>query len=324
MKKPAIGCLAAILVLSLGLNLFVFIGALVFGGGAEVSGPEPLTEKRLVKGGDEKIARIDITGMITSLDGSVEVIKRGLRQALDDEKVKAVLLYVNTPGGEVTASDTIYHAVKEANALKPVIVYMDTIAASGGYYIACAAREIVANETTLTGSIGVIMQTLNYRELMGKIGLEKVVFRSGDFKDMLSGSREMRGDEMAYANALVLQMYGKFVGIVAEARGLDVEALKAGVADGRVVTGVDALKEKLIDKTGYIEDAYQAAAEAAGISNPTIVRYVGRNNLFGFLKALGKSEGSGAEASTRKVEIDVSERLLPSLEPGQAYFLYGH
>ena len=107
------------------------------------------------------------------------------------------------------------------------------------------------------------------------------------------------------------QRFPFLIGIVAAARGLDVESLMAGVADGRVVTGADALKEKLIDQTGYIEDAYAAAAEEAGISDPTVVQYIGRPGLFGFLRALGSTEAEGAGATARKVEIDLSKLPMP-------------
>src|SRR5205809_1003491 len=120
--------------------------------------------------------------------------------------------------------------------------------------IACAGSHIIANETTLTGSIGVIIETLNYQQLFGKIGLDFVVFKSGKMKDMLSGSRTMTDEEKQYIQSLVMQTYDKFVGIVATERKLPVDDLKNGLADGRVISGKDAKKEKLIDSIGQIED----------------------------------------------------------------------
>ncbi|MCA8968075.1 MAG: signal peptide peptidase SppA, partial [Planctomycetes bacterium] len=166
----------------------------------------------------------------------MDSIKNALEQAVADKNVKAIVLRVNSPGGEVTASDIIYNAVKKAAKEKPVVVYMDSMAASGGYYVSCGATKIVASETTLTASIGVIIETMNYSELFGKVGLAMNVFTSGAFKDSLNGSRPMRDDEKAYVQNLVTQMYDRFLGIVSEARGVPKEQLK-DVADGRVVTG---------------------------------------------------------------------------------------
>ncbi len=108
----------------------------------------------------------------------IDDMKLGLQQAVDDDKVKAILLYVDSPGGEVTAADTIYNAVRKAREKKPVVVYMGSVAASGGFYVSCGGSYLMANETTITGSIGVIIETLNYEQLMGKIGVQAVVLRA--------------------------------------------------------------------------------------------------------------------------------------------------
>ena len=321
--KKSYGCiligLVAALIFSIGMNIILSLKTAI--GSVNIAhGEMPLKERVIVNGsGKESIARINVEGVISSMGGGVDGVKRALKRAVSDVNVKAILLYVNSPGGEVTASDTIYDAVKKANSLKPVVVYMDSLAASGGYYISCGATKIVANETTLTGSIGVIMQSINYSQLMDKVGLDAVTFRSGDFKDTLSGSRPMREDEKEYIQNLVGQMYDKFVGIVAEARNVPVDTLKNGVADGRVITGSDALKENLVDQTGYIEDAYTLAASLGGITNPRIIEYLQPGGLLQIFEFLGQSKANG----TQKVEIDVSERLLPGLEPGRAYYLPG-
>ena len=282
--------------------------------------PETVLQK--ASGTRAKIVHLDLDGVITSFStgtGGITQLAKELRQAAKDDDVKAVVLRINSPGGEVTASDTLYNEVKKVNEVKPVIVYMDSVAASGGYYIACGASKIVSSSTTLTGSIGVIMQSINYREMFEKVGLDAVTFRSGDFKDMLSGSREMRDDEKEYVQSLVNEMYDRFVGIVAEARGLNVEALKQGVADGRVVTGDVALKEKLVDATGYLEDAYALALEESGEKSASIVAYQQPFSFGNLAGLLGKAE-QAASAET-KIEIDVSERLMPRLQSGVLYYL---
>jgi protease-4 len=333
------GCLIAFLVVallvSIGCNFVQFLA--LFGLGIDestigiVQPKEHFTEhmeQEGASGAKDKIVRIDLEGMIASgASGSVfaevgmnvESVKRALEQAVADKNVKALVLMVNSPGGEVTASDSLYHAIKQAAAKKPVVVYMDSMAASGGYYLSCGATKIVANETTLTGSIGVIIQTLNYSQTFGKVGLETVTFASGKFKDTLSGSRPMRDDEKAYIQALVMQMYDKFVGIVASSRKLDKETLKSTIADGRVLTGNDALASKLVDQLGYIEDAYALAKKLGGAADATVVKYrreAGLADLFGIL--------GQAKAVPPTVKIDVSDRLLPRLEAGKAYLLPSH
>jgi protease-4 len=215
---------------------------------------------------DAKIALIYLRGVISSSeagslgDTMVDDLKIQLQQAANDEKVKAVVLYIDSPGGEVTASDSIYNAVRKLRdggfgppaRKKPVVVYMGSMAASGGFYVACGGTFLMANETTLTGSIGVIMQTVNYQQLFGKVGLETMTFKSGPFKDMLSGSREMTPEEKDYVQKMVMETYGKFVGIVARERKLSEEELRKGLADGRVISGREARDAKLINAVGEV------------------------------------------------------------------------
>lgn len=340
MNNKGLGCLLAIviaaLLVSLAFNFVSFAAVLGMGvDSAAIGYVEPkkrFNESLLVSGAKdtkEKIVRIDLEGIIASgpagdifSDGgmNVEAIQRALEQAVEDKSVKAIVLRVNSPGGEVTASDNLYNAVKKAAAKKKVIVYMDSIAASGGYYLACGASKIIANETTLTASIGVIIQSLNYSQTFGKVGLETMTFASGKFKDTLSGSRAMREDEREYIQSLVSAMYDKFVGIVATSRGIDEAQLRNGVADGRVVTGKQALEYKLVDQLGYIEDAYAMAKEMGGAPDAMVVKYGTHPSLAQLLGILGKSPG----AQGGKIEIDVSDRILPRLEAGKPYLLPAH
>lgn len=339
MNKKGIGCLIIFLVIalvvSIGCNFFQFLALVGLGVDESSMGfiqpKTKFTEAMELEGADgtkDKVVRIDLQGMIASgavgdifseAGMNVDGVKRALEQAVADKNVKAIVLLVNSPGGEVTASDTLYHAVKQAAAKKPVVVYMDSMAASGGYYLSCGATKIVANETTLTGSIGVIIQTLNYSEIFGKVGLETVTFASGKFKDSLSGSRPMRDDEKAYVQSLVTQMYDKFVGIVAEARKVDVETLKNGIADGRVLTGTDALKNKLVDQLGYVEDAYALAKQLGGAPDATVVKYRHSPSLADIFGVLGQ-----AKAAPPTIKVDVSDRLFPRLDAGKAYLLPAH
>jgi protease-4 len=332
MRKQILGCLGIILVLALTVSLAVnvMLSGLLWGHGAGAARPPERFEETLVQApadGDpdktSRIAQIDITGIISSeslMGGSsiVERTKRALQQALDDRRVKAIVLRIDSPGGEVTASDTIYHAVKQAAAKKPVIACMDSIAASGGYYIACAAKKIVANENTWTGSIGVIVQTLGYHGLMDKVGLTMRVFRSGALKDTFGGHRDLTPEEEKYIQDIVMQTYERFTAIVAAARGIPVEELRTKIADGRIVSGVDAVKLKLVDRTGYLEDAWQVARDEAGLTDSAVVSY-SRSTGFNLLSLLSQiKENSNAN---QRLEIDLSDRILPRLQPGRVYLI---
>jgi protease-4 len=333
MNKTSIGCLIAALVVALGLSVcfnLIQTAALIGSESGLIDEVEPLTEKLISKGRGEalsKIVHLDLEGIISSMSTSgfleealpsVDGMKRALEQAVADEAVKAIVLRVNSPGGEVTASDIIYNAVKKAAAKKPVVVYMDSVAASGGYYVACGATKVIASETTLTASIGVIMESMNYHELFGKVGLGSQTFTSGAFKDTLSGARPMREDEKVYVQALVNEMYDRFLGIVSEARKVPKDVLKNTVADGRVVTGRQALNAKLVDQIGYIEDAYALAKELGKAPEAAVVKY---HSAHTFLDAVGLS--ARRTKAPAKIELDLTGGALTKLQPGMMYYLPG-
>ncbi|MEI6561238.1 MAG: signal peptide peptidase SppA [Verrucomicrobiota bacterium] len=333
MSNKRSGCLWVALVIVLCISLLANV-SLVRGRGKTVgrdfqtklSTPTKLSERVLRSGSDKaRIAVISVRGLISSSvagrtsSSMVEDIKLQLRQAEEDPKVKAVVLAIDSPGGEVTASDILYNAVRRVRdgSKKPVVVSMGSMATSGGYYTACGGSYLMAHPTTFTGSIGVIIQSLRYNELLEKIGVAPLTFKSGAFKDMLSGTREMTPEEKAYIQALVMQTYGIFVGVVAKERHLDEAQLRSGIADGRVISGTDALEAKLIDGLGEIEDAYQKAKELAKAPDATIVAYEAQFSFSRFFQYLNSEESSG------QVEINVTQKLLPSLEPGRAYWLPG-
>ena len=271
-------------------------------------------------GGSEKVALITLRGLISSSlsgnvgDSMVDDLRLALQQARDDNRVKAVVLEIDSPGGEVTASDQIYTAVVKTRARKPVVIHMDTLAASGGYYISCGGKFLMANETTITGSIGVIIQTLNYEQLFNKVGLASVVFKSGKFKDMLSGTRPMTPEERDYVQGFVMKIYDKFLGIVAKERNLSADVLRNSVADGRILSGKEALENKLIDGLGQIEDAFGKAKELGGAPGATVVKYGPPFSLSRVFRAFGK-------AGESKIQLELPKQLVPQLESGHAYLL---
>lgn len=297
------GCLPLILFVALGLSLFgnmVLFTTLGMGGSksARMPSKRPFSEKLISPGqvSSDKIALIDLNGLISfsanrSSDSSmVDEIKTAFQQAADDPQVKAIILSVDSPGGEVTAGDTIYHALGKLSAKKPVVVYINSLGASAAYYIACGGTWIMCSDTSLTGSIGVIISTMNYKELFGKIGLQSVVFKSGQFKDALNGARDLTEEEKTYFQGLVMQTYDRFLGIVASSRHLDPSTLRNGIADGRILSGKDAFSAKLIDQLGYIEDAFDKARALGKAPGAEVVRYEKRESFARFLRFFENSE----------------------------------
>jgi protease IV len=317
-----LGCfglfVVVLLVVSLIFNVMFFVANVSDGGGrqfGETLIAEPAAQVKT------KIAVIRLDGLIASAvpgyvgDSMVDDIKLQLKQAIEDNDVRAIVIAIDSPGGEVTASDIIYNAVKAANLKKKVVISMGALAASGGYYIACGGSHIVAHDTTFTGSIGVIMSSLNYSEAMGKVGLEMVTFKSGQFKDMLSGSRKLSPEEREYIQGMIMQTYDKFVGIVATERKLDIEALKKGVADGRVISGKDAFAHKLVDELGDLETAIAAAMKIGGAPGSAVVKYELPGGIARYLRLLGR-----AGQQPKKIEINVGAEHLP-LKAGYQYLL---
>src|SRR6266702_5679880 len=229
-----LGCFSIFLFVALCASLFVnfvlVVAAFQRIGGVRETEPIPRFREILLQRGGrgtaDKVALITMRGLISSSipgtvgDSMVDDMRAALQQARDDSRVKAIVLEVDSPGGEVTASDAIYSALVKARARKPVGIYMDSLAASGGYYVSCGGKFLMASDTTITGSIGVIIQTLNYEQLFNKVGLASVVFKSGKFKDMLNGARPITPEERELVQRLFMKTYDKFLGIVAKERNL--------------------------------------------------------------------------------------------------------
>jgi protease-4 len=212
-------------------------------------------------------------GNSDSEESDLETLEWQLRRAREDASVGAVLLRVDSPGGEVTASDVLYEAVRKTREKKPVVVCMESVAASGGYYVACGGSFISAYDTTITASIGVIMQSVNYKELASKVGVQVQTFKSGAMKDLLNGARDLTEEERRYVQGLIDQSYSRFVGIVARERHLDEDTLRHGVADGRIMSGSDALEAKLVDSLGGWPEALSKARELAKTPGAPVFRY---------------------------------------------------
>ncbi len=248
----------------------------------------PLEEETVEGHGDAKILILDVSGFLSDESPSSALtigtppprvpllvrVREELKKAADDPKVRAVVVRINSPGGTVTASDIIYRELLEFRRARqvPIVASMMDVAASGGYYIALAADTIVAHPTTVTGSIGVIMISLNAEGLMEKIGLATNTIKSGARKDMGSPFRQLTPEERAIFQSVIDDLYRQFVAKVVERRQIS-PATAATLADGRIYTAEQALGHKLVDRIGYVPDALEVARHAAGLTEARVIVY---------------------------------------------------
>src|ERR1051325_10566457 len=281
-----------------------------------------------------KIAVIDVQGIIMdNVDewtgaSLVSYIKDQLHVAEEDGHVKAVVLRVDSPGGEVLAADNIARELADfqKESGKPVIVSMGSLAASGGYYIAAPCRWIVANELTITGSIGVIMEGYNYRGLLNKVGIKPETFKSGKFKDMLSGDREpseITEEERAMVQSLIDETFEKFKSVVAngrkqaakdnEGKGRELNSDWENYADGRVISGKEAHKRGFVDELGNFDTAVHRALELSDVETANLVQYQLPVSFGRFFRLFGKTH-----APAIKIDLGVE---LPKIAAGKMYFL---
>ena len=234
-------------------------------------------EDETVSSGSEKVALVELNEPIVSSQDIVRQIKK----YRESKSIKAIIFRVETPGGGVAASQEIYEEVKKTrDSGKPIVVSMGAVAASGGYYVSCAATRIVANPGTLTGSIGVIFQFLHFSELMKKLGIDESTFKSGKLKDSGSPFRKVTPEDAKYFQGLIVDVYDQFVETVAKERKMSVAYVKK-YADGRVFTGRQAKQLGFVDTLGTLEDAISIAANLAGIhGKPRVIKEYQRRSLF--------------------------------------------
>ncbi len=270
----------------------------------DILGKEEIQEVTLVKSrAKEKILILDISGLISSSLNTGTFSKEGdvlsrvyyrLKKASEDKTVKAVILRLDTPGGEVTASDILYNEIlnfKEKTG-KPVLGLMMGVAASGGYYIASACDYIIAHPSTITGSIGVISIFPNLEDLFAKIGIKVNVIKSGKMKDSGSTFRDLTTEEKKIFQDIVDELYQKFLDVVYQKRknSLSLEELKK-IADGRVYTARQAYELKLIDEIGYFDSAFKKILALASLKEAKVISYTyypGRKSTI-FASSLEKS-----------------------------------
>jgi protease IV len=247
---------------------------------------KPLEEETVEGSGPSKILLLDLSGVLSEDVPSFSIgtppprvpllarVREELQKAEKDDRVRALIVRINSPGGTITASDVLYHellAFKERRRV-PVIAAIMDVGASGGYYAALAADTIVANPTTVTGSIGVVMVTVNAQGLLEKIGVAPLAIKSGPMKDAGSPFRSLTESERAVFQSIIDEMYGRFVGLIVKARKMPEDRVRAA-ADGRVYTAEQALRLGLVDRIGYLEDVVALAKERAGLTDARVVMY---------------------------------------------------
>jgi protease IV len=313
------------------LFFLMFMGPAMMGGGHDPRGVHEYG--RTIGTGPGKIAVIPVEGVILERGGGglfggginpVALIDDGLRRAARDERVKAVIIEVNSPGGGVTASDLIYERINRfrEETGKPVVVYMKDLAASGGYYVAAPSDYIIANRTTLTGSIGVVIQGFNFHGTLTEIikGRDTTI-TAGDNKVMGGAFVDPESEDFEHGRALLQElvddMHELFLGVVEAGRGDRLNEGWREYADGRIFNAQTALRMGFIDDIGYFEDAVRKAEELSGTSNATVVEYgrqVGLAALFGMsaedMEMAGKL-GPGIIGEQLSAKLQEQLRLYP-------------
>ena len=291
-----------------------------------LGGRRPLEETTVEGRGRAKVLLIDISNVITDTpskrafglveeESTIERVESELKRADDDQRIKAIVLRINSPGGGVTASDVLYSDLVRFKRKHdvPVVAALGDLAASGGYYVACAADRIVAHPTTVTGSIGVILMNLNLEGLLAKVGVRNETFKAGEHKDLLSPFRGATPEERRIVQTILDSLHARFVSVVRENRPRLDEARVAELTDGRIFDASQALAAGLVDEIGDLPAAIAAAEEAAGVTEARVVMYhrsdETRENIY--------SAAFGLPAQVNILPLD-----LGAVAGGGARFLY--
>ncbi len=278
-------------------GFFFLLLASVFSGPAETTSFQGRKEVLQEGATEQTVAVVDLNGVIVeqaeqsgpfAVNAGV-IDARSTSQLLDeltqDESVEAIMLRINSPGGTVVASDELYRAVQDLSAEKPVLASFADTAASGGYYIALGADEIMAHPASLTGSIGVIAQFPQIEGLLDTLGVEIRSIQSGEYKDIGSPTRDFTEEEEAIIESVIADSYESFLQALMESRDLD-RTTAERLADGRIYSGVQAAENGLVDSTGAYDDATTRTASLAELDDPRIVRYSSGSFLDSLLGAV--------------------------------------
>lgn len=326
----ALTCLPAIIEDAMRLSLLLLLIGLIAGCGTPsflitpVSNTNTLQEHTVREGegwSPDKIVIIEVEGMLANArsggllqptENKVSLFTQQLEKAASDPRVKAVILRINSPGGTVTASDTMYQSVVDFKKKtgKTVVAAAQEMATSGGYYVALGADRIIAHPTSVIGSIGVIFQTFDIEGTMGKIGLRAEAIKSGPLKDMGSPLHRLSAAEREVMQSMVDEYYQRFVAVVRAHRPVEDEATLKLVTDGRVFSGEQARSLGLVDETGTLDDAITITRQLANTPSAKVILYKRPYGYSGSIYAAGN--GPGPSANVLKLELPGSRDLLPT------------
>lgn len=327
----AIGIAATLLMVSIGVNTLSYVFTRDFSGFMEEMasvGGSNYSEKVIEDGkGNERIAVLSLDGVIQDTGSVSSLFSVGynhqffmsqLNNIYEDPTVKGVVLTVNSPGGGVVESADIYDAIQEIQADReiPFYVSMGGMAASGGYYISAPAEKIFVNRETITGSIGVIMESMNYAKLAEKYGIDFNTIKTGPYKDIMSGSREMTDEERDMLQEMINDSYERFVEIIAEGRNMT-EAEVKKVADGRILNGRQAIEAGLADDYGKVSDTIEAMKADYGLERATVYEYTVNESLSSLLGVKAASLFGG------NIETEIVGKLLSDYGAPRMMYLYG-
>ncbi|MER2039967.1 MAG: signal peptide peptidase SppA [Solibacillus sp.] len=322
---------AVLLFFSIGINTIITIFKTDFFSSFDsMLESENLTYENVVENGDftSRIAHLEVNGVIQdvgepsiweTVDYNHRLFMNQLESVLQDDTIKGIVLSVNSPGGGVIESAEIHEKLLEIKEKKniPIYVAMGSLAASGGYYISAPADKIFAQRETLTGSIGVIMQSINYGKLAEKIGIEFETIKSGEHKDMFGGVRPSTPEEIAMLQEMIDESYEQFVDIIEQGRGMS-EAEVKKVADGRILGGTQALKAGLVDEIGNQNDVINAMRSDFSLEDAQLFEYTMESSSWASL--LGVKIGS---MFTPSAESQYLSKIISSTNSPRMMYLYG-
>jgi protease-4 len=298
----AVGCLPWLILVGLGIGA-IFTGFSSFSSFGGVS--DYGSHVALIRVSGVIMSGRSESGLFSGTSAGSDDLIEQLERARKNDDVKAIVLRINSPGGSPAASEEVYKEILRVRAdHKVVYTSMADVAASGGYYIASASDQIYADASTLTGSIGVIWDITDMSGLYKKVGFNPQVVKSGKFKDIGSPNRPLTPDERALLQGIVMETYGQFVKAVSDGRHIPVEDVKK-IADGRVFTGSQAIRVKLVDKLGGLHETVRAAGRASGIrGEPKVIEYKRHRGFSDIFSTESERASSDAERAIGKQLID--------------------
>ncbi|UTH13173.1 signal peptide peptidase SppA [Macrococcus equipercicus] len=333
MNKRIIALLiaAALFIFAVASSLFTSSFTSNFSDELKQLGSSDSLEETTISGTDtaHKIARVEVNGVIqdtgeqslfSAASYNHQLMMKELEKIKNDSSIKGLLLVVNSPGGGVYESAEIHDKLEQIKAKnKKIYVSMKNVAASGGYYISTPADKIFASRETLTGSLGVIMESMNYKELAEKYGVKFNVIKSGAHKDIMSPTKEMDASERQILQSLVDESYSQFVKVISDGRKMSAADVKK-LADGRVYSGLQAEKNGLVDQLGLEEDALAALKQEMKADKAEVIEFNQQDSIFGANPFAAKSWLSKL---TGQSEVDTIKELLTKRQGAAPMYLYG-